>query len=152
MRHPWVFLHLVLLLPFQAVAQGPDTVPASPTVTFEEAVRIALSNGRDVHLAAQDVRIAAEGRNVASARWFPRLDASGDYTALSEPPSALLQGTPIQTADKNIWRARLTAEQTIYDFGRTRSRVDQAGARADTAERLEGVARERQGSRVFPAG
>jgi outer membrane protein TolC len=137
MRHPGVVLHLVLLLllslPSRVGAQGPDTVAASTTVTFEEAVRIALSNGRDVRLAAQDVLITAEGRNVASARWLPRLDASGDYTALSEPPTTIIQGTPIQTADKNIWRARLTAEQTIYDFGRTRSRVDQAEARTDVA-------------------
>ncbi len=153
MRHPGVVLHLVLLLllPFQAGAQGPDTVPASQTVTFEEAVRVALSNGRDVHLAAQDVRITAEGRKMASAKWLPRVDASGDYTALSEPPGTIFQGTPVRTADKNIWRARLTAEQTIYDFGRTRSRVDQAGARTDVAKRLEAVTRERQALAVISA-
>ena len=146
MRHPWIVLHLALLLflslPSRSGAQGPDNAAASPTVTFEEAVRIALSNGRDGRLAAQDVRIAAEGRTVAFAKWLPRLDASGDYTALSEPPATIIDGTPIQTADKNIWRARLVAEQTIYDFGRTRSRVDQAGARTAVAERLEGVTRE----------
>lgn len=144
-------LVLFLLLPSLAGAQEVDTVAASPTVTFEEAVRVALSNGRDVHLAAQDVRITAEGKTVASAKWLPRLDASGDYTALSDPPSTIIQGTPIQIADKNIWRARLTAEQTIYDFGRTRSRVDQAGARTDVAERLEGVTREQQALAVISA-
>ena len=157
MRHPAVVLHLVLLLflppLFQADAQGPETMAASTTttVTFEEAVRTALSNGRDVHLATQDVLITAEGRNVASSRWLPRLDASGDYTSLSEPPATIIQGTSIQIADRSIWRARLTAEQTIYDFGRTRSRVDQAGARTDVAERLEGVARERQAMDVISA-
>lgn len=153
MHHPRNVLHLVLLLllPSLAVAQGPDTIAALPTVTFEEAVRIALSNGRDVHLAAQDVRIAAEGKTVASSKWFPRLDASGEYIALSEPPATLIQGIPIQTSDKDIWRARLTAEQTIYDFGRTRSRVDQAGARTDVAERLEGVTREQQALAVISA-
>jgi outer membrane protein len=153
MHHPRNVLHLVLLLllPSLAVAQGPDAIAPLPTVTFEEAVRIALSNGRDVHLAAQDVRIAAEGKTVASAKWFPRLDASGEYISLSEPPATLIQGIPIQTSDKNIWRARLTAEQTIYDFGRTRSRVDQAGARTDVAERLEGVTREQQALAVISA-
>jgi outer membrane protein TolC len=148
MRHQGIVLCLVwlLFLPLssRAGAQEADNVAASPTVTFEEAVRVALSNGRDVRLAAQDVRITAEGKNVASARWLPRVDASGGYTALSEPPSTLIQGNPVQTADKNIWRAGLTAEQTIYDFGRTGSRVDQAGARTDVAERVEGVTRERQ--------
>lgn len=153
MHRPGSALHLVLflLLPSLAVAQGPDTIAALSTVTFEEAVRIALSNGRDVHLAAQDVRIAAEGKNVASSKWFPRLDASGEYISLSKPPTILIQGIPIHTADKDIWRARLTAEQTIYDFGRTRSRVDQAGARTDVAERLEGVTREQQALAVISA-
>jgi outer membrane protein TolC len=151
MRHQGIVLLLVLSLSSLAGAQGPDNVAAFSTVTFEEAVRIALSNGRDVHLAAQDVRIAAEGRTVASARWLPRLDAGADYTALSESPGAIFQGVPVQTADKNIWRARVTAEQTIYDFGRTRSRVDQAGARTDAAERLEGVTRERQALDVISA-
>ena len=144
-------LVLLLILPFPSGAQEPDAVAASSTVTFEEAVRIALSNGHDVRLASQEVRITAEGKTVASARWLPRLDASGDYTALSEPPSTLIQGTPIQIAEKDIWHARLVAEQTIYDFGRTRSRVDQAGARTDVAERLEGVTRERQALDVISA-
>jgi outer membrane protein len=139
-----VVLLLVLSLPVLAGAQGQDNAAASPMVSFEEAVRTALSNAREVRLAAADVRITTEGRTVAAARRLPRLDASGDYTALSEPPSAILLGNAVQTADKNIWRARLTAEQTIYDFGRTGSRVDQAGARIDNAVRQEGIARERQ--------
>ena len=145
-----VFL-LTLFLPVRAVAQGQDNAAASPTVSFEEAVRTALSNAREVRLAAHDVRITTEGRNVAAARRLPRLDASTDYTALSEPPSAFLLGSEIQTAEKNIWRARLTAEQTIFDFGRTGSRVDQADARIDNAVRQEGLARERQALDVITA-
>ncbi|MBI5343197.1 MAG: TolC family protein [Deltaproteobacteria bacterium] len=116
----------------------------SPTVSLEEAVRTTLSNAREVRLAGQDVRITAEGKTRAQAGWLPRLDASSDYTALSEPPSAIIMGLPQQTADQNIWRARVTAEQTLYDFGRTRSRVDQAQARVETAEKVEGLTRERQ--------
>ena len=146
-----VVLLLVLSLPVLAGAQGQDNAAASPVVSFEEAVRTALSNAREVRLAAADVRITTEGRTVAAARRLPRLDASGDYTALSEPPSVFILGGTIQTADKNIWRARLTAEQTIYDFGRIRSRVDQAEARTDNAIRQEGLARERQALEVISA-
>ncbi len=143
-----VIAFLLLCLPvhraFPAGAQEVDNSAASPPVTLVDAVRTALADAPDVRLASQDVRITAEGRNVALARRLPRLDASTDFTALSQPPSTVFQGTPIQTADKNIWRARLTAEQTIYDFGRTRSRVDQAGARIRVAERVEGATRDRQ--------
>jgi outer membrane protein TolC len=146
-----VFALLLLFLSFSGGAQGQDNAAASPMVSFEEAVRTALSNAREVRLAVQDVRITTEGRTVAAARRLPRVDASGDYTALSEPPSAFILGSAIQTADKNIWRARLTAEQTIYDFGRTSSRVDQAEARTDNAVRQEGLARERQALDVISA-
>lgn len=112
---------------------------------------MALSNARDVRLAAQDIRIAAEGRNVAAARRLPRIDASSDYTMLSEPPSAFIMGSPLQTADQSIWRARVVAEQTIFDFGRTQSRVDQAQARVETAEKVEGLTRERQALDVISA-
>ncbi len=137
-----VFLLLFLLSP--AGAQAPDNATVSPTVTFEEAVRTALSNAREVRIAGQDVRISAEGKTQAAARRLPRVDAGADYTALSEPPSVFILGKETQTADRNIFRARLTAEQTIYDFGRTSSRVDQAEARFDAAGKREGLTRERQ--------
>lgn len=143
------FVFLSLIVP--CGAQGQDNAAASPEVSFTEAVRTALSNAREVRLAAEDVRITAEDRPRAAAGRLPRLDASSDFTALSEPPSVFIQGNTIQTADQNIWRARLTAEQTIYDFGRTSSRVDQADARIDNAARQEEVARERQALDVISA-
>ncbi len=144
-----VFLSLSLLA--AGGAQGQDNAAASPTVSFEEAVRTAVSNAREVHIAAAEVRISAEDKTRAAAGRLPRLDASSDFIALSEPPSVFIQGNTIQTADQNIWRARLTAEQTIYDFGRTQSRVDQAEARTDNAAQLEGAARERQAFDVISA-
>jgi outer membrane protein TolC len=142
---------LVLSFPGVAKAQGPDNAAAFPTVSFEEAVRNAVSNAREVHLASQDVRITTEDQIRAAAGRLPRLDASTDYTALSEPPSAFILGNAVQTAERTNWRARLTAEQTIFDFGRTRSRVDQADARTDNAVRQEGLARERQALDVISA-
>ncbi|HEY7585890.1 MAG TPA: TolC family protein, partial [Candidatus Deferrimicrobiaceae bacterium] len=146
-----VFVFLTFLLAVPCRAQVQDNAASSGEVSFEEAVRTALSNAREVRLAAHDVRIRTEGRTVAAARRLPRLDASADYTALSEPPSVFIQGNPIQTSDQNVWRARLTAEQTIFDFGRTRSRVNQADARIDNAVRSEGLARERQALEVISA-
>jgi outer membrane protein TolC len=147
MRYRFAYLSflvsLLLFLPAPAGAEGADNAALSPTVTFEEAVRAALSRGRDVRLAAQDVRITAEGRTQAAARRLPRIDAGADFTALSEQPSIFMQGREVQTADQNIFRARVTAEQTIYDFGKTGSRVDQAEARYEGAERQEGLTRER---------
>ena len=111
-----------------------DNVAAAPLVSLADAVRAALSRGREARIAEQDVRIAAEGRSRARARYFPRVDAGADYTALSEPPSIFIQGQQVQTMDQEVTRARVTAEQTIYDFGKTSSRVSQAEARSGAAE------------------
>ena len=118
------------------------TPPAS--VTMVEAVRIALSRSREVRLSGQDLRIAEQGRTKAGAGRLPRIDASGEYTTLSEPPSIFLAGGETQTADRNVYHARVTAEQTIYDFGRTASRISRAEARLSAARRREERSREVQ--------
>ena len=135
---------MLLSLSAAVGAWGQDNAAPPPSISFEGAVRAALTNSHEVRLAGQDTRITAEGKTRAQAGRYPRLDVSGDYTTLSEPPSAFILGMSIQTADKSISRARAVAEQTIFDFGRTRSRVDQAQARLETAEKVEGLTRERQ--------
>jgi len=149
MHRGYASLSLIVMLflssaPFPAGGQTPDNSAASPIVTFEEAVRTALSNGRDVRIAAKDVRIAAEGKTRAAAGRLPRIDAGADFTALSEQPGIILQGNEVNTSDRNIFRARVTADQTIYDFGKTGSRVDQAAAIYEGTERQEVLTRERQ--------
>lgn len=135
---------LALFVAAPSAVRGADNAAAPPTVTFEEAVRAALKDARDVRIAARDVRFAEEGRTRAAAGRLPRVDAGADYTALSEKPSIIMQGKEVQTADRNIFRARVTAEQTIYDFGKTGSRVEVADAQVDAAGEQETLARERQ--------
>jgi len=121
---------------------GGEIVPG--TVSLEEAVRIAVTHSREVRLAGQDLRIAGEKRAKAGAGRLPRIDASGDFTALSEPPSIFLQGTEVQTADQNVYHARVTAEQVLYDFGRTSSRISRADALLEATKFREELTREEQ--------
>ena len=127
-------LVLAASLALAAPAPAATDNAAVPRATFAEAVRASLARGREARIAEQDVRIAAEVRSRARARYLPRLDAGGDFTALSEPPSVIIQGQTVQTMDREVARARVTAEQTIYDFGKTSSRVSQAEARSFAAE------------------
>jgi len=123
-------------------ASGSEAAPRS--VTLEEAVRVALARSREIRLAGRDLRIAREERAKAGAGRLPRIDASGDYTALSEPPSIFLGSQEAQIADRNVYRARVTAEQTLYDFGRTSSRIRGAEARVEEAGFREERTRELQ--------
>ncbi len=145
-RIPLIVLAAVLLAAPAAVpaADNGAVAPAAvPRVAFADAVRAALARGREARMSEQDVRIAEQGRVRAGARYLPRVDAGADYTTLSEPPSIILQGREVQTMDQSVARARVTAEQTLYDFGKTSSRVSQAEARVDTAGEQAGATRAR---------
>lgn len=145
------FLLAVTFVPRGTEGAGEDDVPAPGSVTLVEAVRHALSHSREGRIADKDVRIAEEGGVRAGARRLPRVDASSDFTTLSEPPAVFIQGRETQTMDRSVLRARLTAEQTIYDFGKTGSRVSQAEARIDAAAGRAVQTRERVAFEVIAA-
>ncbi|MGB3400221.1 MAG: TolC family protein, partial [Candidatus Deferrimicrobiaceae bacterium] len=140
-------LAVALLVPAVAAggrnAQGNGVLPVPSSVSLFEAVRHALSHSREGRIAEKSVEIAEQGRTRAAAARLPRLDASGDYTSLSEPPSIFFTGGELQIADQNVYHARITADQTIYDFGKTGARVSGAEARVDAAARGAELARER---------
>ena len=129
--------------PAGAAGDGGSGIAAPPSVSLLEAVQTALSRSREGRLAARDVRIAEEGKTVAAAGRLPRLDAGSDLTLLSDPPAVFFQGREVQTMERSVVRARVTAEHTIYDFGKTGSRVAGAEARVDASEKRAEAVRER---------
>ena len=155
MRTAPLILAVLLLVPASAIggAAGPESgdLPVPPSVSLFEAVRHALAHSREGRIADRDVRVAEEGRVRAGAPRLPRVDASSDLTTLSEPPAVFIQGRETQTMERSVLRARLTAEQTIYDFGKTGARVSRAEARFDAAARRAFLARERIAFEVIAA-
>lgn len=135
--------------PAAGFAEAP-AAPSSP-VTLVEAVRHALSRSREVRLAVRDLGIAQQGRVRAGSGRLPRVDAGGDVTLLSQPPSVFIQGRETRISDQGVLRARVTAEQTIYDFGKTASRVSQADARLAASGFREELSRELQALEVLSA-
>ncbi len=144
---------LFLLAATQGGASGPGEgdFPVPSSVSLVEAVRYAMTHSREGRLAGRDVQIAEEGRVRAGAGRLPRLDADADFTAYSVEPGVLIQGREVQTVDRSVVKARVTAEQTIYDFGKTGSRVSQADARVDAVEWRAETTRERIASDVIAA-
>ncbi|HJX73131.1 MAG TPA: TolC family protein, partial [Candidatus Deferrimicrobiaceae bacterium] len=150
-----MILAVLLLVPAAAIggAAGPESgdLPVPPSVSLFEAVRHALAHSREGRIADRDVRVAEEGRVRAGAPRLPRVDASSDLTTFSEPPAVFIQGRETQTMERSVLRARLTVDQTIYDFGKTGAGVSRAEARLDAAERRAFLARERIAFEVIAA-
>ncbi|MGB7971947.1 MAG: TolC family protein [Candidatus Deferrimicrobiaceae bacterium] len=147
MRMIPAILAIVLLVPAVAAgamsAQGNGDLPVPSSVSLFEAVRYALAHSREGRIAERDVRTAEEGKTQATAGRLPRLDAGADYRTYSDAPGVLIQGTEVQTMESSVVNARVTARQTIFDFGKTGSRISQADARIDAATRMSDVTRER---------
>jgi len=143
----------LMLAAFQGGASPPGEggFPVPSSVSLLEAVRYALAHSREGRIAYRDVQVAEEGRVQAGAGRLPRVDADAGYKAYSDPPAVLIQGNEVQTMERSILNARVTAEQTIYDFGKTGSRVSQADARFDAVERGAEMTRERVAFEVITA-
>ena len=145
-------LFLVLAATHGAAAgPGEGDLPVPPSVSLVEAVRHAMAHSREGRIADRDVRAAEEGKVQAKAGRLPRLDADAGYTAYSEPPGVLIQGREVQTTESTVVNARVTARQTIYDFGKTGARVSRADARVDAASRRSEYTRERIAFEVIAA-
>jgi outer membrane protein TolC len=112
-------------------------------LTLAEAVRTALLMGREGTVAAREADGARFAVTRARAGRLPRLDAFADYTILSAAPAAVVNGREVQMGDARTAHGRLSAEQLLYDFGRTGSRVERSVAASDGAAWQEAAVRER---------
>jgi outer membrane protein TolC len=139
--------------PSAAVAEPPAAASpaAAQVVTLPDALRHALEHAREIEAADIDAAVARLGMARARAGNLPRVDAGADYTMLSEQPGAIINGRPVNTADRAIFGIRVTAEQTLYDSGRTAGRIGQADARADASSESAALTRERQALDIIGA-
>lgn len=151
MRTIAALLAALFLVPAAMPGYADGTVSPDRPVSFVEAVQAALSRSREARIAERDLGIARQGRRAAQAGWLPRVDAQGSYTMLSDAPAVLFQGQEVQMGDQDVRRAQVTADQTIYDFGKTGARVAQADARVEVSSRRSERTREQVAQAVIAA-
>lgn len=126
-----------------AVGQG-DTTLSSDSLTVGQVVERVLAT----HPAVKAARRSAEAANARvgqarSARW-PRLNAVATYRRQDPVPEISVPGAAspsgptgrsIRIQPNNLYDGRIEARQSLYDFGRTNARVEQAQAGQVTARR-----------------
>lgn len=69
-------------------APAPAAAEAGHALSLADAVRAAIANDADLHVAREDARIAADGIALAHAAFTPRLVGEIYVTRTSQPPSA----------------------------------------------------------------
>ncbi len=99
-------------------------------LTLGEGLKIVAETGRDVKIAESTQEAARGGVSLARSAWLPQVNAYGNETWLRHQPTARFD-TPagvqaIPTAQDKFLTYGVTANQLLYDFGKTSSSIDAA--------------------------
>jgi outer membrane protein len=99
---------------------------AGQALTLEEGLKIIADSGRDVKIARSDEEAARGGVSLARSPWLPQLNAYGNETWLRYQPTARFGSATVATSQDKFLTYGVTANQLLYDFGKTSSSIDAA--------------------------
>jgi outer membrane protein len=139
-RKNWILLALFLFFGFPLIAQD--------RITLSEAVGLALEHNPDLAIDGPGQQAARMEFRAARAGYLPRLDLEQSYLAGNNPVfvfGTLLSQQRFTANDFALpalnspspldnLQTRVTLQQSIWDFGRTRARRDQAQLGATVAD------------------
>jgi outer membrane protein TolC len=95
-------------------------------LTLEEGLKIVSDSGRDVKIARMNEEAARGGISLARSPWLPQVNAFGSETWLRHEPTARTPFGSFVTAQDKFLTYGVTANQLLYDFGKTSSSIDAA--------------------------
>jgi outer membrane protein len=116
-----IFMAFVLFAgPAHAYAAG----PASDTLQLEDAIEQMVKQYPTIHLAMEALNASDAKIGMARSGYLPDIDISAAYARIGPVPSFNFPefGT-IKLYPENNYTAGINVNQTIWDFGRTSTRV-----------------------------
>ncbi|HUK99871.1 MAG TPA: TolC family protein, partial [Nitrospirota bacterium] len=94
---------------------------AGRALTLEEGLKIVADTGRDVKIARSDEEAARSAVSLARSPWLPQVTIYGNETWLQYQPTARFNTLVAPTAQNQFLTYGVTANQLLYDFGKTSS-------------------------------
>jgi outer membrane protein len=95
-------------------------------LTLEEGLKIVAETGRDIKIARSDEEVARNSVSLARSPWLPQVNIYGNETWLRYQPTARFNTVVAPTAQEQFFTYGVTANQLLYDFGKTSSSIDAA--------------------------
>jgi outer membrane protein TolC len=102
-------------------------------LTLQECLQKAGTSNPVLKSAAWDTRLAQDNVLLARSTSYPRVDAQAGYTMQKDPQAVIISGRTAETQEPDYAFAGLSANYTLYDFGRRDARKHQSIAAADAA-------------------
>lgn len=135
-----------VLVPSDGVGQGVSV----DSLTVETAIQRVLETHPGLSAAHHEVEAATARLGQARSAWWPRVEAMGTYRRQDPVPEISVPGglsgpggaeRTIGIQPHNLYDGHLQIQYTLYDFGTTSARVDQAEAGRTVARRSLDVRR-----------
>ncbi|MDD2337068.1 MAG: TolC family protein [Geobacteraceae bacterium] len=117
---PRIYL-LALFAPLFLLARA----EAEP-LTLQECLKKVITANHELKVSAFDEKIAEGNIGVAKSGYLPQVNFQGGYTVQQDPQSFLIQGRAVPTQQPEYGFISVSVEQTLYDFGRSSARYQQA--------------------------
>lgn len=108
-------------------------VAGAETLSLERCLELARGNNPTLRAEALEPDIAQTEVLRARSGYLPRVDFQGMYTVQQAPQGVRFEGRTLPTQEAEYPSASLKAEQTLYDFGRTATRIERARALREAA-------------------
>ncbi|BCR04306.1 protein CyaE [Desulfuromonas versatilis] len=112
---------------------APALLRAEP-LSLDACLELAAANNPSLRTAGHAPGIARDQVARARSGYLPRVNAAAGYTVLKDPQAFLIGEGEVESTDRNFASLGLEVDQMLYDFGRTRTRVEQARALEQAAE------------------
>lgn len=133
---------VVLMASGSALAQTADTLPED-SLSVGAVVDRVLTTYPAIEAAERSVEAASARIDQARSAYWPRVSAVATYRRQDPVPEISVPGAPTPGASgrnvgiqpNNLYDGRVEARQSLYTFGRTKARIDQARAGRTTARR-----------------
>jgi len=103
------------------------------TLSLSECLQLARQANPTLQTQKLEPLLAAEQVRESRSAYLPQIDLTAGYTAQADPQQVLIAGRAEPTQDQNYAHLSLSAEQLLYDFGRSSARVSGAQDRAAAA-------------------
>jgi len=135
-------LLLLLLTPFAAVAE--EVIRQGELLTLERCIEISLRQHPDIAAARSEVEANRSRVGQAKSGYYPQIDLSANYSRIKSASFtnrtidvSVPSGSTSVTTGGNAfdqYTARLTLDQLIFDFWKTRTQVDIQKLNVDSSQ------------------
>jgi len=100
-------------------------------LSLGDCLQKARDNNPDLRTTAWEISIAQQNLRLASAPFYPRLDAQAGYSGQSAAQASTASGRALETQEPDFAFGGLAVNYTLYNFGKREARRNQSRALLD---------------------